>query len=111
MTSRPMIIWAVSDGRAGIENQVLGLADAVARLPRPRVAVLIGGKSRGFALSPTRARVMADEIEAAVRAAGGSVLVTASRRTPEPARAILAERLAALPGTVWDGQGPNPYFA
>src|SRR5512143_1620093 len=31
MAQRPMIIWAVSDGRAGIENQVLGLAEAVAR--------------------------------------------------------------------------------
>ncbi len=29
-------IWAVSDGRAGLDNQVLGLAEAVARLsPRP----------------------------------------------------------------------------
>ena len=29
---RPLSIWAVSDGRAGIESQVLGLAEAVARL-------------------------------------------------------------------------------
>ena len=29
---RKLTIWAVSDGRAGIENQVLGLAEAVARL-------------------------------------------------------------------------------
>ena len=27
----PLKIWAVSDGRAGIENQVVGLAEAVAR--------------------------------------------------------------------------------
>ena len=31
-SSRPLTIWAVSDGRAGIENQVLGLAEAIARL-------------------------------------------------------------------------------
>ena len=30
--SSPLTIWAVSDGRAGIENQSLGLAEAVARL-------------------------------------------------------------------------------
>ena len=29
---RPLRIWAVSDGRAGIEAQALGLAEAVARL-------------------------------------------------------------------------------
>jgi mitochondrial fission protein ELM1 len=28
----PLVIWAVGDGRAGIDNQVLGLAEAVARL-------------------------------------------------------------------------------
>lgn len=32
MQARPLTIWAVSDGRAGIENQVLGLAEAVARI-------------------------------------------------------------------------------
>ena len=30
--ARPLRIWAVSDGRAGIEAQALGLAEAVARL-------------------------------------------------------------------------------
>ena len=28
---RPLSIWAVTDGRIGIENQALGLAEAVAR--------------------------------------------------------------------------------
>lgn len=31
MTGKPLTIWAVSDGRSGIENQALGLAEAVAR--------------------------------------------------------------------------------
>ena len=35
----PLSIWAVSDGRAGIENQVLGLAEAVARLTPTEVTV------------------------------------------------------------------------
>lgn len=80
-------------------------------LPRPRVAVLIGGKSGAFDLPPERARTMADEIAAAVQAAGGSVMLTFSRRTPAAAKAILAERLNSLPGVVWDGEGPNPLFA
>lgn len=29
---RPLVVWAVSDGRAGIEGQVVGLAQALARL-------------------------------------------------------------------------------
>jgi hypothetical protein len=29
--AEPLSVWAVSDGRAGIENQALGLAEAIAR--------------------------------------------------------------------------------
>ena len=32
LTAPRLTIWAVSDGRAGIEAQALGLAEAVARL-------------------------------------------------------------------------------
>lgn len=80
-------------------------------LPRPRAAVLIGGKSKAFDLPPDRAKALGDQVAQAVEAAGGSVTVTFSRRTPEAARAILAERLGALPGTIWSGEGDNPYFA
>lgn len=80
-------------------------------LPHPRVAVLIGGKSRAHDLTPARAIAMADEIALAVGRAGGSVLVSFSRRTPDAARALMAHRLKQLPGIVWDGEGPNPYFA
>lgn len=80
-------------------------------LPRPHVAVLIGGRSKAFDLSPARARQLAEQIEAAVRSSGGSLLLTFSRRTPEDAKAILSERLGGLPGWLWDGRGENPYFA
>ncbi|HYD44874.1 MAG TPA: mitochondrial fission ELM1 family protein [Phenylobacterium sp.] len=83
----------------------------LAPLPRPRVAVLIGGRSKAFDLPPARAAEIAEEIGQAVSAAGGSVMVTFSRRTPDAARAVLAARLADLPGLVWDGEGANPYFA
>ncbi|MGA0599735.1 mitochondrial fission ELM1 family protein [Caulobacter sp. KR2-114] len=86
-------------------------AEALAPLPHPRVAVLIGGKSRAHDLTPARARSMTTEVAEAVSHAGGSVMVTFSRRTPAPARAILAEAWARLPGMIWDGQGPNPYLA
>ena len=83
----------------------------IAPLPHPRVAVLIGGKSKAFDISPERAAALAHEIELPVAQEGGSVMVTFSRRTPEAAKAILAARLRHLPGIVWDGSGDNPYFA
>jgi mitochondrial fission protein ELM1 len=85
-------------------------AERLETLPHPRVALLIGGRSKAFDLSVARAKAMADEIDQAL-SAGGSVLATFSRRTPEAAKAVLAPRLARHPGFVWDGEGPNPYFA
>jgi mitochondrial fission protein ELM1 len=42
----PLLIWAVSDGRAGIDNQVLGLAEAVRRqTPAEVVQKRIGWKA------------------------------------------------------------------
>ncbi|WP_425996622.1 mitochondrial fission ELM1 family protein [Caulobacter sp. DWR1-3-2b1] len=80
-------------------------------LPRPRVAVLLGGKSKAFDLPVERAAQMAHQIQIPLEQDGGSLLMTFSRRTPEPARALLTARLRHLPGMIWDGEGPNPYFA
>jgi mitochondrial fission protein ELM1 len=86
-------------------------ADLLEPLPRPRVAVLIGGKSRAHDLPEAHAAELADRIARAVTAAGGSLMLTFSRRTPEAAKAAMTARLSGLPGLIWDGQGPNPYFA
>ena len=85
--------------------------DLISPLAHPRVAVLIGGVAKAYDLSPARAGRMADEIEHAIRQSGGSLMMTFSRRTPDEARRILTDRLAGLPGLIWDETGPNPYFA
>ena len=86
-------------------------ADRIKALPHPRVTVMIGGKSKAFDLPEAHAAALADQISAAVQAAGGSLLLTFSRRTPEAAKAVMTERLSALPGWIWDGTGDNPLFA
>jgi mitochondrial fission protein ELM1 len=86
-------------------------ADRLEPLPRPRVAVLVGGRSRAFDLPQAHAADLADRIAAAVEAAGGSLMLTFSRRTPEAAKTAMTARLNHLPGLIWDGEGPNPYFA
>lgn len=80
-------------------------------LPHPRIAVLVGGKSKAFDISATRAAELADRIERMLRQSGGTLLLTFSRRTPAAARKILTERLSVIPGTIWNGEGQNPYFA
>jgi len=86
-------------------------AGRLAALPRPRVAVLVGGRSSAFDLTEAHAARLADRIAAAIRDAGGSLMLTFSRRTPEPARRAMTERLSGLPGWIWDGTGDNPLFA
>lgn len=100
--------------RITAEKLALDLArfqDAVAPLPHPRVALIVGGKSRAHDLPRDRAQAMADEVARAVAAAGGSVLVSFTRRTPAPAREAITAALERLPGIIWDGTGENPYFA
>ncbi|HWU80565.1 MAG TPA: ELM1/GtrOC1 family putative glycosyltransferase, partial [Caulobacter sp.] len=80
-------------------------------LPRPRVAVLVGGRSKAFDLSSERAAQIAHSIQIPLEQEGGSLLMTFSRRTPDAARALMTARLRHLPGVIWNGEGANPYFA
>lgn len=86
-------------------------ASVIDPLPHPRVAVLIGGRSKAFDLSQERAAAIANAIQHPLEEDGGSLLMTFSRRTPDPARDLMTARLNHLPGMIWDGEGPNPYFA
>lgn len=100
--------------RLSAERLSLELArfrDRLEGLPRPRVAVIVGGKSKAHDLPAAQAAALAERIAATVRAAGGSVLVSYTRRTPEAARRAMTARLEGLPGLIWDGTGDNPYFA
>ncbi|WP_417231705.1 mitochondrial fission ELM1 family protein [Brevundimonas sp.] len=96
---------------ARIAAAATDMADTFSPLSRPHVAVLIGGRSAAFDLTEAHAADLADRIARAIRAAGGSLLLTFSRRTPAAARAVMIDRLDKLPGLIWDERGPNPYFA
>ena len=93
------------------------LAEAAARfpafagMPRPIVAVLIGGANRAYRLPLPRLGQIADGLAALLAETGGSALVTPSRRTGDKGLALLRERLAGHSATIWDGAGDNPYFA
>ena len=84
---------------------------ALEGLPRPVLGVLIGGSNRAYRLELQRLADIADSIAAAVRQSGGSVLLTPSRRTGEGGLTLLRQRLAGVPGMIWDGAGDNPYYA
>lgn len=80
---------------------------ALAELPRPRTALLIGGPIRGEGMDPAAA----GELAARVAAGSGSVMATTSRRTGEAAAEAVARHLGGSPGRLfrWGDDGPNPF--
>ena len=84
---------------------------ALDQLPRPILGVLIGGSNRAYRFGTRRLGEIADQVARVVRESGGSAVVTPSRRTGEAGLALLRQRLAGLPGAIWDGSGANPYYA
>jgi mitochondrial fission protein ELM1 len=83
---------------------------ALAHLPRPMTAVLIGGSNRRHRLTPAVATRLVDDLARLARATGGSLAITPSRRTGAEIEAIIRERLKDAPAFIWDGRGDNPYF-
>ncbi|MBI3516530.1 MAG: mitochondrial fission ELM1 family protein [Proteobacteria bacterium] len=86
------------------------LAPRLAYLPRPLVAVLIGGSNRFYRLDATVAAAHGAALAAFARRHGLALALTPSRRTPADVIAALRRALAEVPAFVWDGGGPNPYF-
>lgn len=83
----------------------------LATLPRPVLGVLIGGANRAYRFGLDRLGQIADAIAASVKATGGSVVLTPSRRTGAAGLDLLRERLRGLPAEIWDMTGDNPYYA
>jgi mitochondrial fission protein ELM1 len=79
-------------------------------LPRPTVAVLVGGPSKSVKSASDAMASFAAQLAALARA-GHGLLVTTSGRTPAADKALLARTLHGLPAWLWTGEGDNPYFA
>ena len=83
---------------------------ALADLPHPRVAVLLGGNNRYYRLTAELAAELARRLADLAHTRGASFAITPSRRTDPDVVAALRTGLAGLPATLWDGAGDNPYF-
>ena len=94
-----------------LASEVERHAGAWAALPRPLVAVLIGGTNRRYRMTAGIARTIVQQLTRMCRDHGAGLLVTTSRRTGAENERILRAGLAELPARVWDGSGDNPYFA
>ncbi|MBF0246672.1 MAG: mitochondrial fission ELM1 family protein [Alphaproteobacteria bacterium] len=81
-------------------------------LPKPWVALIVGGDTKRKTFNPDMARELGERAAKLARDAGGSLLVTTSRRsTPEATGALIAA-LGDVPANVftWGDAGDNPYM-
>lgn len=76
------------------------------RLPRPWLGVLLGGATKKVPYEEATITAFLEALKTASTHAG-SVLITASRRTPPPL--LEAARTAHANVWLWDGTGHNPY--
>jgi len=121
------------DQRPGRENQIqitgaphpvseYKLAEAAAEwaekfkdLPEPRIALIVGGSTKRRKFTDDMAKELAELANKTAEAAGGSLMVTTSKRTGDAAEALIAG--LTVPNTVFrwgekgeGGAGENPYF-
>jgi mitochondrial fission protein ELM1 len=85
-------------------------APRLAHLPRPLVAVLVGGSNGRFRLEAAEAAALAAQLAAMLQHDRVGLALTPSRRTAPAVRAALQTALEPLGGWVWDMTGDNPYF-
>lgn len=85
--------------------------ERLAHLPRPRVALLVGGPVRGSDMAPAMAHALGKQVARLTASRGGAVLATTSRRTGREATEALAAGLGPALHLIyrWGEPGENPY--
>jgi hypothetical protein len=83
---------------------------ALATLPHPRVAVLVGGDSSHHRFTPEDITRLSDGL-GGLAANGAGLMITLSRRSPPALARALTDLGTADNVYVWDGSGENPLAA
>lgn len=82
--------------------------DDIAALPGPRIAVILGGPNAVFRYNEKTCARLVGAITSLAQF-NSSLMVTASRRTPEHVKTQIKAALQSQPHIYWDGEGENPY--
>src|SRR5690606_17807713 len=84
---------------------------ALGALPSPRIAVLVGGPAGRSAFDARDFDALARDAARLALREGGSLMLVASRRTPDAVRAALRAWRPQVPVRAWAdaADGPNPY--
>ncbi len=97
---------------ARISDQLQLWSDKLSSLPKPYVALMVGGHSGPYSLDIRAAQRLVEQANHQVEALGGSLLISTSARTPEHIAKYL-EKHISVPHYFhgWDSADENPYYA
>lgn len=84
------------------------IPDAIAALPGPRVAVILGGKNASYRFRESDDKRFAASLRS-LGELGASFMITPSRRTHQRLIDVTETATRSYPRILWDGAGPNPY--
>jgi mitochondrial fission protein ELM1 len=83
---------------------------AIATLPAPRVAVLLGGPNGDYRYDTASLARLGSALQSLSRL-GAGLMITPSRRTPVAITEFVLGATAGAPRMAWSGEGENPYPA
>jgi uncharacterized protein len=95
---------------ARLQDAATHWAPRLAHLPRPLVAVLIGGSNGRWRLDHASGTDLAAKLATLMEADRVGLALTPSRRTDPRVARLLADALSPRGAWIWDGSGDNPYF-
>jgi len=93
-----------------LNSEAIKWAPRFAHLPRPLVAVALGGSNSSYRFGLKETVKLGEQLVAFSRITNAGLLVTPSRRTGNANVAQLRAILRDCGGVIWDGAGDNPYY-
>lgn len=104
--------WVTSEKLSAAQQQ---WQSRLAWMKRPLILVAVGGNSHNNVYHPEFGHDLGQRLKSAASIAGGSLLITTSRRTPDPAIEALLFELSGVPHYLFhwnrDAEDANPYLA
>lgn len=89
-----------------LDNAKTQFAPLFEKLKKPRVAVLIGGNSKAYKITPQITKELCEQLNAL----DASLMITTSRRTGEENLKIIQKQCDNNNNFIWNGNKENPYL-
>ncbi|WP_119305025.1 ELM1/GtrOC1 family putative glycosyltransferase [Dongia deserti] len=108
---RELPLPLVKANEAEVDKAVARWQPAFEQLPKPWIAVMLGGPTQHMAFDEVVARSLARDLQVLAQRTGGSLLITTSPRSPAGLKAIFGTLAVPHLFSEFHAGGENPYLA